>query len=132
MNRFAGIIRQVCLLSRRGLTFTLWNFFYQRKNLTSSCLLSLMSIPSSTSRYQFRRVPYPVPGESKISSLSSFIPRSIILWNTLPSLVQSVKTVSLFKSVLKFHMHICGLLSFSFVSSLSLLFSQLIQSGAWL
>ena len=26
-NRFAGVIRQVCHLSRRGLTFTLWYFF---------------------------------------------------------------------------------------------------------
>ena len=53
-----------------------------------------MPSPSSTSGYQFRREPYPVPAVSKISSLSSFIPSSIILWNTLPSSVQSAKTVS--------------------------------------
>ena len=71
-----------------------------RKNLTPSYLSSLMPSPSSTSGYQFRREPYPVPAVSKISSLSSFIPRSIILWNTLPSSVQSAKTVSQFKSLL--------------------------------
>ena len=54
------------------------------------------------------------------SSLSCFIPRSIFLWNTLPSSVQSAKTVSQCKSLLKLHMRIYDLVCFSV---LSLLFS---------
>ena len=88
-------------LQKRFDFHTLVLFYKMRKNLTPSYLSSLMPSP-----YQFRREPYPVPAVSKISSLSGFIPRSIILWNTLPSSVQSAKTVSQFKSLLKFHMHI--------------------------
>ena len=105
---FAGVIRQVCLLSRRSLTSTLWYFFTKCGKPDSFIYLSsLMPLPSSTSGYQFRREPYPVPAVSKISSLStSFITRSIILWNTLTSIVQSAKTASQFKSLLKSHMHV--------------------------
>ena len=81
-----------------------------------------------------RREPYAVPPVSKISSLASFIPRSIILWNTLPSSVQSAKTVSQFKCLLKSCtfkiLFIFSLLSLLF--SLSSFLSQVIQSGAWL
>ena len=135
MNRFAGVIRQVCHLSRGGLTFTLWYlvFYKMRKNLTPSYLSSLMPSPSSTSGYQFRREPYPVPAVSKISSLASFIPRAIILWNTLPSSVQSAKTVSQFKCNYTCTIKIFFIFSFlSLLFSLFFFFSQVIQSGAWL
>ena len=83
-------------LQKRFDFHTLVLFYKMRKNLTPSYLSSLMPSPSSTSGYQFHREPYAVPAVSKISSLASFIPRSIILWNTLPSSVQSAKTVSQF------------------------------------
>ena len=88
-------------LQKRFDFHTLVLFYKMRKNLTPSYLSSRMPSPSSTSGYQFRREPYPVPAVSKISSLASFIPCSIILWNTLPSSVQSAKTVSQFKCLLK-------------------------------
>ena len=93
-------------LQKRFDFHTLVLFYKMRKNLTPSYLSSLMPSPSSTSGYQFRLEPYPVPAVSKISSLASFIPRAIILWNTLPSSIQSAKTVSQFKCLLKLHMHI--------------------------
>ena len=69
----------------------------------------------------------PVPAVSKISSLSTFIPLSIILWNTLSSSAQSAQKQ--FHS-LKSHMHIWDLFYlFSFVSSLlSLFFFFLVNS----
>ena len=93
-------------LQKRFDFHTLVLFYKMRKNLTPSYLSSLMPSPLSTSGYQFRREPYPIPAVSKISSLASFVPRAIILWNTLPSSIQSARTVSQFKCLLKSHMHI--------------------------
>ena len=54
-------------LQKRFDFHTLVLFYKIRKNLTPSYLSSLMPSPSSTSGYQFRREPYPVPAVSKIS-----------------------------------------------------------------
>ena len=53
-------------LQKRFDFHTLVLFYKMRKNLTPSCLSSLMPSPSSTSGYQFRREPYLVPAVSKI------------------------------------------------------------------
>ena len=92
-NRFEGVIIQICLLSRRGLTFTLWYFFTKFRKTRLLHMSSLMPLPSSTSGYQLRREPYPVPAASKISS---FIPRSIILWNTILDVHMEVQLLHLF------------------------------------
>ena len=38
---------------------------------------------SASTGYSFRKSGFPVPGTRKSSTLSSFVPRSIVLWNAL-------------------------------------------------
>ena len=54
-------------LQKRFDFHTLVLFYKMRNNMTPSYLSSLMPSPSSTSGYQFRREPYPVPAVRKIS-----------------------------------------------------------------
>ena len=46
----------------------------------------------------------PSPLLQKYFSLSSFLPRLIILWNSLPSELQKSSSLSTFKSALKSHL----------------------------
>ena len=76
-----------------------------REKLAPDHLFSLLpSLISSTSGYSLRKHSYPVPFTKKSATLNSFLPRAIILWNTLPFGVQSCKSLGMFKSKLKTHL----------------------------
>ena len=80
-----------------------------REKLAPDHLFSLLpSLISSTSGYSLRKHSYPVPFTKKSATLNSFLPRAIILWNTLLFDVQSSKSLGMFKSKLKTHLsYIC-------------------------
>ena len=59
---------------------------------------------SATTGYSFRKSP--VPATRKSSTLASFLPRSIVLWNALPKKIQESNTLTKFKTRLKTHLHI--------------------------
>ena len=56
--------------------------------------------------HTFQKSGYPVPATRISSTLSSFVPRSIVLWNTLPKEIQESKTLTNFKTRLRTHLHI--------------------------
>ena len=60
---------------------TLILFYKIKSNLAPASLTELLPSPSHNSGHTFRKELYPVPLVKKSSSLSSFFPRSIILWN---------------------------------------------------
>ena len=69
---------------------TLVLFYKIRQNLAPKYLCSLVpDLSSTTSGYSFRKFSYPVPLTKKSATLESFLPRAIILWNDLPTNVQS-------------------------------------------
>ena len=61
---------------------------------------------SATAGYLFRKSGYPVPATRKSSTLASFLPRSIVLWNALPKEIQESNTLTKFKTRLRTHLHI--------------------------
>ena len=75
-----------------------------------SCTAVLMhtSSPrvSATMGYSFRKSGYPVPATRKSSTLASFVPRSIVLWNALPKEIQEPNTLTKFKTRPRTHLHI--------------------------
>ena len=81
-------------------------FFKIRLKVAPNYLNTLLPSLSSSSGYSFRKLSYPVPIVAKSMTLQSFFPRSIILWNTLPSAIQHSHTISEFKRRLQQHMHI--------------------------
>ena len=83
---------------------TLILFSKIKSNLAPAYLTELLPSPSHNSGHTFRKELYPVPLVKKSSSLSSFLPRSIILWNSLPSELQKSSSLSTFKSALKSHL----------------------------
>ena len=85
---------------------TLILFYKIKSNLAPAYLTELLPSPSHNSGHTFRKELYPVPLVKKSSSLSSFLPRSIILWNTssLLSELQKSSSLSTFKSALKSHL----------------------------
>ena len=84
---------------------TLVLFYKIRQNLAPKYLCSLVpDLSSTTSGYSFRKFSYPVPLTKKSATLESFLPRAIILWNDLPTNVQSSKTLSTFKTKLRVHL----------------------------
>ena len=72
-------------------------FYKIKSNLAPAYLTELLPSPSHNSGHTFRKELYPVPLVKKSSSLSSFLPRSIILWNSLPSELQKSSSLSKFK-----------------------------------
>ena len=92
-------------LQKRFNYHTLVLLYRIREKLAPDHLFSLLpSLISSTSGYSLRKHSYPVPFTKKSATLNSFLPRAIILWNTLPFDVQSSKSLSMFKSKLKTHL----------------------------
>ena len=84
---------------------TLVLFYKIRQNLAPKYLCSLVpDLSSTTSGFSFRKFSYPVPLTKKSATLESFLPRAIILWNDLPTNVQSSKTLSTFKTKLRVHL----------------------------
>ena len=77
-------------LQKRFDYHTLVLLYRIREKLAPDHLFSLLpSLISSTSGYSLRKHSYPVPFTKKSATLNSFLPRAIILWNTLPFDVQS-------------------------------------------
>ena len=92
-------------LQKRFDYHTLELIYRIREKLAPDDLLSLLpSLISSTSGFSLRKPSYPVPFTKKSATLNSFLPRAIILWNTLPFDVQSSKSLGMFKSKLKTHL----------------------------
>ena len=79
-------------------------FFKIKSNLAPPYLTELLPQLSSHCGYNFRKNLYPVPAVKKSSTLTSFFPRSIILWNSLPSDIQSSTSLPKFKAVLFLHL----------------------------
>ena len=89
-------------LKKRFEYHTLTLFFKMKHQMVPQYLSSLVPAPTSeSSRYSFRKLSYPVPLVSKTSTLNSFLPRAIILWNSLPAAFQDIKTLAHFKFQLK-------------------------------
>ena len=80
---------------------TLVLFFKIKSNLTE-----LLPQLSSHCGYNFRKNLYPVPAVKKSSTLTSFFPRSIILWNSLPLDIQSSTSLPKFKAVLRAYLKV--------------------------
>ena len=58
--------------------------YKMRSNLVPPYLCTLLPRRvSATTGYSFRKSWYPVPATRKSSTLASFLPRSIVLWNAL-------------------------------------------------
>ena len=84
---------------------TLVLFYKIRQNLAPKYLCSLVpDLSSTTSGYSFRKFSYPVPLTKKSTTLESFLPRAIILWNDLPTNVQSSKARSRPLAKLRVHL----------------------------
>ena len=84
---------------------TLVLFYKIRQNLAPKYLCSLVpDLSSTTSGFSFRKFSCPVPLTKKSATLESFLPRAIILWDDLPTNVQSSKTLSTFKTKLRVHL----------------------------
>ena len=81
--------------------------YNMRSSLAPPYLCSLLPRQASASTgYSFRKSGYPVPATRKSSTLASFVPRSIVLWNGLPKEIQESKTLTNFKTRLRTHLHI--------------------------
>ena len=81
---------------RRGLNITPWHFFsrWNIKWCRSTCLLLCLLLRQNQVDIAFRKLSYPVPLVSKTSTLNSFLPRAIMLWNSLPAAFQAIKNSS--------------------------------------
>ena len=89
-------------LKKRFKYHTLTLFCKMEHQMVPQYLSSLVPAPTSeSSRYSFRKLSYPVLRVSKTSTLNSFLPRAIILWNSLPAAFQDNKTLAHFKFQLK-------------------------------
>ncbi len=97
---------QLTPLETRFRYHTLVLFFKIKSALSPSYLLHLLpsSFNSATS-YDLRKTVYPVPGVFRKTTLSSFLPRAIIWWNSLPWSVQKAQSLYIFKHTLKEHLH---------------------------
>ena len=81
--------------------------YKMRSNLAPPYLCTLLPRrASATTGYSFRKSGYPVPATRKSSTLSSFVPRSIILWNALQKEIQESNKLTKFKTRLRTHLHI--------------------------
>ena len=81
--------------------------YKMRSSLAPPYLCSLLPRQASAvTGYSFRKSGYPVPATRKSSTLSSFVPRSIVLWNGLPKEIQESKTLTKFKTRLRTHLQI--------------------------
>ena len=91
----------VCIRYTKFDYFTLALFFKVRLHKAPNSLYKLLPPPSSSSGYTFRKISYPVPAVNRSSTLKSFLPRAIILWNALPVELQAMKSVQSFKAALR-------------------------------
>ena len=76
--------------------------YKMRSSLAPPYLCILLPQRASISTgYSLRKSGYPVPATRKSSTLSSFVPRSIVLFNALPKEIQESKTLTKFKTRLR-------------------------------
>ena len=67
-------------------------------------LTSLLPPLPSRSGYTFRKLSYRFPTVSRSSTLNSFLPRAVALWNALPTNVQQGSSIYTFKKLLQSHL----------------------------
>ena len=105
--------------------FTCFRLLYKmRSSLVPPYLCTLLPRRvSATAGYSFRKSGYPVPATRKSSTLASFLPRSIVLWNALPKEIQESNTLPKFKTRLRTHLHIWCQQSHPFKTPDDLLYS---------
>ncbi len=79
--------------------------FFQIRNYSAPTYLQSLTPAtfSSSVRYDLRKDNYPLPTTNLAMTLKSFFPRALMLWNNLPSYIQSKKSVSQFKLKLREH-----------------------------
>ena len=81
--------------------------YKMRSSLAPPYLCSLLPRQASaTTGYSFRKSGYPVPAIRKSSTLSSFVPRAIVLWIALPKEIQESNMLTKFKTRLRTDLHI--------------------------
>ena len=84
-----------------------WVMFYKiHTKQAPSYLTSLLPPLSSRSGYTFRKPSYRFPTVSRTSTLNSFLPRAVALWNALPTNVQQASSIYAFKKLLQSHLKI--------------------------
>ncbi len=94
-------------LENRFSYHTLLLFFKLRSHLAPTYLQSILPSPFSTSvSYNLRKQNYAVPLVHKKNTLSSFLPRALIMWNALPEAIQRLDKISSFKRALRTHLNI--------------------------
>ena len=93
--------------------FTFMLIFNIRMREAPKSLHCLLPDPTSRSGYNFCKSSYPVPAVNQAATLTSFLPRAIILWNGLPADLQSLSSSTNFKSALKKDLHLPDYISFS-------------------
>ena len=85
---------------------TLVMFYKIHTKQAPSYLTSLLPPLSSRSGYTFRKLSYRFPTVSRTSTLNSFLPRAVALWNALPTNVQQASSIYTFKKLLQSHLKI--------------------------
>ena len=105
-RQFGAKLCEYVPLQQRFDYHTLVLFFKIKSNLAPPYLTKLLPQLSSHCGYNFRKNLYPVPAVKKSSTLTSFFPRSIILWNSLPSDIQSSTSLPKFKAVLRAYLKV--------------------------
>ena len=106
---------------------TLVMFYKIHTKQAPSYLTSLLPPLSSRSGYTFRKLSYRFPTVSRTSTLNSFLPRAVALWNALPTNVQQASSIYTFKKLLQSHLKIYAIpnpsLFFFFVLLFLIIFS---------
>ena len=85
---------------------TLVMFYKIHTKQAPSYLTSLLPPLSSRSGYTLRKLSYRFPTVSRTSTLNSFLPRAVALWNALPTNVQQGSSIYTFKKLLQSHLKI--------------------------
>ena len=85
---------------------TLVMFYKIHTKQAPSYLISLLPPLSSRPGYTFRKLSYRFPTVSRTSTLNSFLPRAVALWNALPTNVQQASSIYTFKKLLQSHLKI--------------------------
>ena len=81
--------------------------YKMRSSLSPPYLCTLLpQRASATTGHSLRKSGYPVPAKRKSSTLSSFVQRSIVLWNALRKEIQESNTLTKFKTRLRTYLHI--------------------------
>ena len=83
---------------------TLVMFYKIHTKQAPSYLTSVLPPLSSRSGYTFRKLSYRFPTVSRTSTLNSFLPRAVALWNALPTNVQQASSIYTFKKLLQSHL----------------------------